>query len=168
MCTSSSRTCLLLVFVPFDRCNAHTRKKNMFINLVNCTSTHSFNIHSQCRRVHSKTTYEWHTDDIRVHTSNIRMIYDYIRVTYERHTSTYDWHTGTCEWHIDDTRLERKIKLTFENLFFGAHFLHGFFIQMLLIQYLSVDRVSMSYLFSFSRYQIKRVIKFLFRQLMTS
>ena len=30
-----------------------------------------------------------------------------------------------------------------------------------------MDKVSMSYLFSFSRYQAKYVIKFLFRQLMT-
>ena len=31
-----------------------------------------------------------------------------------------------------------------------------------------MDKVSMSYLFSFSRYQTKCVFKFLFRQLMTS
>ena len=31
-----------------------------------------------------------------------------------------------------------------------------------------MDRVSMSHLISFSRYQAKSVIKFLFRQLMTS
>ena len=31
-----------------------------------------------------------------------------------------------------------------------------------------MDKVSMSHLISFSRYQIKCVIKFLFRQLMTS
>ena len=31
-----------------------------------------------------------------------------------------------------------------------------------------MDKVSMSYLFSFPRYQAKCVIKFLFRQLMTS
>ena len=31
-----------------------------------------------------------------------------------------------------------------------------------------MDKVSMSYLFSFSRYQTKCVIEFLFRQLMTS
>ena len=105
MCTSSSRTSLLLVFVPFDRLNANRRKKNMFINLVNCTSIHSFNIHSQCRRVHGKTTYEWHTDDIRVtygwHTST----YKYIQVTYGWHTSTYEWHTSTYEWHTDGIRV---------------------------------------------------------------
>ena len=33
---------------------------------------------------------------------------------------------------------------------------------------LSIDKVSMSHLISFSRYQTKCVIKFLFRQLMTS
>ena len=33
---------------------------------------------------------------------------------------------------------------------------------------LSMDKVSMSHLISFSRYQTKRVIKFLFRQMMTS
>ena len=48
-------------------------------------------------------------------------------------------------------------------LAFGAHFLKcsGFNI-------LSMDRVSMSHLISFSRYQTKCVIKFLLRQLMTS
>ena len=30
--------------------------------------------------VHGETTYESHTDDIRVHTSDIRMAYEYIRV----------------------------------------------------------------------------------------
>ena len=134
MCTFSSRTCLLLVFLPFDRCNAHKRKKYMFINLVNCSSIHSFNIHSQCRRVHGKTMYEWYTDNILVHTSDIRMTYVYIRVIYGWHTSTYEWHTdgmqvhtsgirmtyeyvrvayewhtGIHEWHTDDMRFERKI-----------------------------------------------------------
>ena len=33
---------------------------------------------------------------------------------------------------------------------------------------LSMDKISMSYLFSFSRYQTKCVVKFLSRQLMTS
>ena len=114
MCTSSSRTSLLLAFVPFDRFNANRRKKNMFINLVNCTSIHSFNIHSQCRRVHGKTTYEWYTDDIRVHNSDIRMTYEYIQVTYGCHTSTYEWHTSTYEWHIDDIRLHTSdIRMTY-------------------------------------------------------
>ena len=44
-------------------------------------------------------------------------------------------------------------------LAFGAHFLHDT---------LSMENVSMSYLFSFSRYQTKCVIKFLSRQLMPS
>ena len=48
-----------------------------------------------------------------------------------------------------------------------AHFLYDFSIKMFLIQY-SMDKVSLSYLFSFLRYQTKCVIKFLFRQLMTS
>ena len=52
-------------------------------------------------------------------------------------------------------------------LAFGAYFLYGFFIQMLLINTLSDDKVSISHL-SLSIYQIKRVIKFLFRQLITS
>ena len=51
-------------------------------------------------------------------------------------------------------------------LAFGAHFLHGFFMQI--YNSLSSDKVPMSYLFYFSRYQTKYVIKFLFRQLMTS
>ena len=48
-------------------------------------------------------------------------------------------------------------------LAFGAHFLHNFSIKMFLIQYSSMDKVSMPYLFSFLTYQIKCVIKFLFR-----
>ena len=51
---------------------------------------------------------------------------------------------------------------------FGAHFLHDFSIKMFFVNSLSMGNVSMSYLFSFSRYQTKCVIKFLFRQLMTS
>ena len=53
-------------------------------------------------------------------------------------------------------------------LAFGAHFLHGFSYKFPLSNTISVDNDSMSYLFSFSRYQIKRVINFLFRNLMTS
>ena len=43
----------------------------------------------------------------------------------------------------------------------GAHFLHDFS----LFNALSIDKVSMSYLFSFSRDKTKCVTKFLFRQL---
>ena len=50
----------------------------------------------------------------------------------------------------------------------GAHFLHDFPIKYSLFNTLSIDKVSMSYLFSFLRYQTKCVIKFLFKQLMTS
>ena len=55
-------------------------------------------------------------------------------------------------------------------LAFGAHFVHDFSIKMLLFLFntLSLDKISMSHLISFSRYQTKCVIKFLFRQLMTS
>ena len=88
------------------------------------------------------STYEWHTDDIRM----------------------------TCECHTDDMQFERKVRLSFLKLFdnslskyliceripcmqwlfliiylpklkrclelaFGAHFLHGFCIQMLFISY---------------------------------
>ena len=47
---------------------------------------------------------------------------------------------------------------------FSAWFFH----KNVLFNTLSVDKVSMSYLFSFPRYQLKYVIKFLFRQLMIS
>ena len=57
------------------------------------------------KQVHSKTTYEWHTDDIRVDMSDIRMTYDYIQVTHGWHTSTYEWHTKTYERHTNDIRL---------------------------------------------------------------
>ena len=53
-------------------------------------------------------------------------------------------------------------------LAFGAHFLHDLSIKMFHIITLSMDKVSMPHLISFSRYQTKCVIKFLFRQLMTS
>ena len=53
-------------------------------------------------------------------------------------------------------------------LAFGAHFLHGFSLKCSLFNNLSMDKVSMSYLFSFSIYQTKYVIKFLFGQLITS
>ena len=50
----------------------------------------------------------------------------------------------------------------------GAHFLHNFPIKCSLFNTLSIDKVLMSYLLSFSIYQTKCVIKFLFRQLVTS
>ena len=49
-------------------------------------------------------------------------------------------------------------------LAFGAHFLHDFSIKFFSVT-LSMDKISMSYLFSFPRYRAKCVIKFLFRQL---
>ena len=55
-----------------------------------------------------------------------------------------------------------------QGLAFGTHFLHGFSIKMFLFHTLSTVKVSMSYLFSFPRYQTKCVIKFLFSQLMIS
>ena len=42
---------------------------------------------------------------------------------------------------------------------FGAHFLHDFFIKMFVFNTLTMDKVSVSHLISFSRYQTKRVIK---------
>ena len=53
-------------------------------------------------------------------------------------------------------------------LAFGAHFVHDFPEKCSLFNSLSMDKVSMSHLISFSRYQTKCVIKFLFGQLMTS
>ena len=50
-------------------------------------------------------------------------------------------------------------------LAFGAHFLHDFSI---LFNSASMDKVSMSHLISFSRYQTKCFFKFVFRQLVTS
>ena len=49
-------------------------------------------------------------------------------------------------------------------LAFGAHFLHDFSIKMFLFNTLSTEKVSMSFLFSFPRYQTKCVIKFSFTQ----
>ena len=51
---------------------------------------------------------------------------------------------------------------------YGAYFLHDFSLKMFLVYTLSIDKVSMSYLFSLSGYQTKFVIKFLYRQLRLS
>ena len=86
-------------------------------------------------RVHGKTTYAWHIDDVWVHTSDIRITYWYIRVhmsdirmtcqyiRYKWHTDdirvhtsdirmaydyiqvAYGWHTSTYEWYTDDMRV---------------------------------------------------------------
>ena len=53
-------------------------------------------------------------------------------------------------------------------LVLGAHFLHDFSIKKFLFNTLSIDKVKISYHFSFSRYQTKCSIRFLFRQLMMS
>ena len=57
-------------------------------------------------------------------------------------------------------KLKRGLGLTF-----GTHFLHDFFHNNVLHL---MAKVSMSHLISFSRYQKKHVIKFLFRQMRTS
>ena len=65
---------------------------HMIMNAKLWIFTNIFNIKINictCLKVYGKTTYEWHTDGIRVHTSDIRMTYEYIRVTYGWHTSTY-------------------------------------------------------------------------------
>ena len=54
----------------------------------------------------------------------------------------------------DLPKLKRKVGLAF-----GANFLHDFSIKMFLIILLCMGKVSMSYLFAFSRYQTKCVIK---------
>ena len=50
----------------------------------------------------------------------------------------------------------------------GANFLRDFSIKCFLFDTLSMDKVSMSYVFFVSRCQTKYVVKVLFRQLMTS
>ena len=55
-------------------------------------------------------------------------------------------------------KLKRNLGLAF-----GAYFLHDFSIKMFLFHTLSIDKVSISYLFFFSKYQTKYVVKFLFR-----
>ena len=74
------------------------------------------------------------------------------------------------------SKLKRSLGIAID-----AYFLHDFPMKMFsthlysciilintLFNTLSMNKVSMSYLFSFSRYQTKYVIKFLFRRLMTS
>ena len=58
-------------------------------------------------------------------------------------------------------KLERGLRLAF-----GAHFLHDFYLKMFL-NFLSMDKVSLSHLVSFSRNQTY-IIKFLLRQLVMS
>ena len=53
-------------------------------------------------------------------------------------------------------------------LAFGVRFQHDFPYKRSLFNTVPIDKVSLSYLFSFSRYQTKCVVKLLFRQLMTS
>ena len=60
-------------------------------------------------------------------------------------------------------RIKRGLGLTF-----GTHFLHNFVQKCSLFNTLSTDKVSMPYVFTFVIYQTQYVIKFLFRQLMTS
>ena len=59
-------------------------------------------------------------------------------------------------------KLKRGLGLAFD-----AHSLHVFLEKCSLLNSLVMDKVSVSHLISFSRYQTKGVIKFLFRQLMT-
>ena len=59
-----------------------------------------------------------------------------------------------------------KIKKEGLGIVFGVHFLHDYPYKYSLFNTLSMDKVS--YLFSFSGHQTKCVMKFLFRQLMTS
>ena len=66
-------------------------------------------------------------------------------------------------------KLERSLGLAFDAHFLhDLHFLHFLHKKCSLFNSLSMDKTSMSHLFSFSRYQTKCVIKFLVRQLMIS
>ena len=60
-------------------------------------------------------------------------------------------------------KLKRGLGLAFD-----SYFLHDFFKKCSLFNSILMDKVSMSHLIFFSRYQTKCVIKFIFRQLMTS
>ena len=51
---------------------------------------------------------------------------------------------------------------------FDAYFLHDLSIKCSLFNTLSMEKISMPYLFYISRYQTKCIIKFLFRQFMKS
>ena len=164
--------------------------KGSWLNHIRVTygwQTSTYEWHTGDIRVHTsdvRMTCEWHTDDIWVHTSDIRITYEYIRVTYE-------WHDirMTFEWHTDDMRFERKMKLTFWKLFdnsllkylickkvpciqltgmnfwctFSTWFFHTKAPYLILYQLTKFQR----HIF-FTGYQTKCVIKFLFRQLMTS
>ena len=130
------------------------------------------------------STYEWHMNDIRLHTSNIRMI-------CKSHMD--DMRFGR-KIKLTFLKLFDNIICDFQNMWFEKEFLvcngcFGLFtktkkgsgisfsftfsacffsFKCSLFNTLSIDKVSTSYLFYFSRYQTKFVTKFLFRQLMTS
>ena len=105
--------------------------------------------------------YEWHTDDIRVHTSDIRMTYEYIRVTYGWHAVRKKnisfliiffpniWFVkefpawDVCFWLFTKIKKGSRISVWW---IFSAWFFHANAL------YLILNIISMSYLFSFSRY----------------
>ena len=80
------------------------------------------------------------------------------RICYFKINACMQWQF----WVIYLAKLKRGLRLPF-----GECFLYDFSIKMFLNS-LSMDKVSMSHLISFSNYQTKCIIKFLFRQLMTS
>ena len=62
----------------------------------------------------SKTTDEWHTNDMWVHTRDIWMTYKYIRVAYEWHTDDTRVDTSDIRVHTDDMRVHTSdIQVTY-------------------------------------------------------
>ena len=109
------------------------------------------------------STYERHTDDIRVHTSDIRLTYEYIRMTYGWHEYirlTYGWHTSTYYFGLF-TKIKKGSGISFWCTF-SAWVLHTNAPYLMLYQLTKFQR----HLFL---QDIKQnVIKFLFTQLMMS
>ena len=44
--------------------------------------------------VHSKTTDEWHTDDIQAHTCDMWMANEWQRMIFVWHRSTHEWYSN--------------------------------------------------------------------------
>ena len=162
------------------------------------TSTYEWHWHADDIRVTYEwhaSTYEWHMDQIQVHTSDIRMTYEYIRVKYGWCASTYEWHAADiritcgrkknwlfkscliilfqCIWFVKAfvtysgcfglfTKIKKGSGISFRCTF-CAWFFHTNLPYLILYQLRKFQR----HIF-FKRNQSNYVIKFLFRQSMTS
>ena len=73
-------------------------QNHLYITSLSCTSfSGGF--------LRGKTTYKWHTNNIRVHTNDKWMTSECIRVIYRWHVSKHEWHTDGIQVHTSDIRM---------------------------------------------------------------